>query len=131
MSVKRRKPKPEANLRNIVIKSLIGSAIGTAAFFALTALLSFICFKNDSDPVSYKFFILAAGAAAGFLCGFSAAKPLKKRGAVIGAVSTMPMYFIVVCVALLAVHSGIGAVGWVMCGVMLASGAVGGITAVI
>lgn len=127
---KRRKPKAEANLKTAIIKALVGSAVGTAVFFALTALAAFICLKGDSDPDSYKFFILAAGAVSGFVCGFAAVKPVKKKGIIAGALSTLPMYFITVCTAMLISHGGLGLIGWILCAVMLASGGVGGIIAV-
>lgn len=130
MAKKRRKPKADADLRTVIIKALIGSAVGTAVFFALTALIAFICLKNDSAPESYKFFMLAVGAVSGFLCGYSAVKPVRKKGIIIGILSTMPMYFVISCVSMLVSHGGIGAVGWILCAVLLAAGGTGGIIAV-
>lgn len=127
---KRRKPKAEATLKTVIIKALIGSAIGTVLFFALIALTSLICLKGDSDPASYKFFVLAAGAVSGFICGFASVKPVKKKGIIAGALSTLPMCFIAVCTAMLISHGGLGLIGWILCAVMLASGGVGGIIAV-
>lgn len=130
MPGKRRKPKTEANLRTVIIKALIGSVIGSVLYFLLTLLTSLICLKNDSAPESYKFFMLAIGAISGFICGHFAVKPVHKNGIIIGSLSTLPVYLIVTCTSILVSHAGIGLIGWILCGVMLVSGAVGGIIAV-
>ena len=130
MPKKRRKPKAKADLRTVIVRTLTGSAVGTAVFFALTALASFICLKKDSAPEAYGYFELAIGAAAGFLCGYTAVKPVRKKGIIVGAVSSMPMYLIVTCAAALISHGGIGLMGWILGAVMLAAGAAGGIVAV-
>lgn len=130
MPVKKRKPKAEANLKTIIIKALIGSVAGTALFFALTALTSFICLKNDSSQESYRFFMLAIGAVSGFICGYLAVKPVRKKGFLTGALSVLPMYLITACVSMLASHGGLGVVGWILCGVLLVAGSIGGIIAV-
>ncbi len=127
---KRRKPRAEANLKTVIIKSLIGSVIGAALFFVLAVLTSLACLKSDSDPASYKFFVLAAGAVSGFICGFTAVRPVKKKGIITGALSVLPMYLTVACTAMLVSHTGLGLIGWILCAVMLASGGVGGIIAV-
>lgn len=130
MSVKRRKQKAEADLRTIIVRVLIMSGIGTVIFFVLTALASLICLKNDSSPEAYGYFDLAIGTAAGFVCGFFATRPVKKKGLIIGTVSTMPMYLVVTCISVIASHSGLGMTGWILGVVMLIAGAIGGIVAV-
>lgn len=130
MSVKRRKQKVEADLRTIIVRVLFMSGIGTAVFFVLTALASFVCLKNDSSPEAYGYFDLAIGTAAGFVCGFFATRPVKKKGLIIGTVSTMPMYLVVSCISILVSHGGLGLTGWLLGAVMLIAGAIGGIVAV-
>lgn len=127
---KRRKTKTDSSLKNIIIHALMGAAIGTAAFFILTLIVSLICLKRDTDPANYGFIELAAGAASGFVCGFSAAKPVGRKGLIIGALSSLPMYFICILVSVLLTHSGVGAMGWILAGVMLAASAAGGIVAI-
>lgn len=127
---KKRKPKAEATLKNIILKSLIGAAIGTAVFFAITLILSFFCLKRDTDPQNYGFIELAVGAIAGFACGFFAVKPIGKNGLVVGGLSSLPMYFVTILICLLVSHTGIGALGWVLAGVMFVASAVGGFVAI-
>ena len=125
-----KKRRTEANLRTVVINMLIGATVGTAAYFVLTAVLAFICLKRDVAPDGYGFTDLAIGAFAGILCGFFAVKSVRKKGFLIGALSTMPMYFVIAGVCILVSHDGIGMFGWILGAVLLISGAVGGIIAV-
>ena len=120
----------ETDLRSVIIKILTGAATGTAVYFALTAVTAFISLKKDIDPRGFGFTDLALGAAAAVICGFIAVKKVRKKGLLLGALSTLPMYFIIVCTCLLASHCGIGMYGWILGGVMLLAGAVGGIIAV-
>ena len=126
----KRKDANGMDLRSVIIKMLTGAAVGTAVYFALTAIAAFISLKKDVDPRGFGFTDLALGAAAAVICGFIAVKKVRKKGIVIGALSTLPMYFTVACVCLLVSHCGIGMYGWILGGVMLLSGAVGGIIAV-
>jgi len=127
---KKRKARVETDLRTVIIKMLIGAAIGTAVYFALTAVSAFISLKKDTSPEGFGFIDLALGAFAAVICGFVAVKPIMKKGLLVGAVSTMPIFFIVACVCLLVTHGEIGMYGWILGGVMLFAGAVGGIIAV-
>lgn len=120
----------DTDLRSVIIKMLTGAAVGTAVYFALTALAAFICLKKDIDPRGFGFTDLALGAAAAVICGFIAVKKVRKKGLAIGALSTLPVYFIIICACLLTSHCGIRMYGWILGGVMLLAGAVGGIIAV-
>ena len=127
---KKRKSGTEADLRTVIIKMLTGAAVGTAVYFALAAAASFISLKKDTAPEGFGFLDLALGAFAAVLCGFVAVKPIMKKGLIVGALSTMPMYFVIACICILVTHGGIGMYGWILGGVMLLAGAVGGIIAV-
>lgn len=127
---KRRKQKQDASLKSIIIYALIGSAVGTAVFFILMAAVALFCLKKDTNPEAYKFFVLAVGIFAGIVCGYTAAKPTKKKGIVTGALSALPMFMVAICIGMLTSHSGVGLFGWLLGAVMLVGGAVGGITAV-
>lgn len=116
--------------KNIIIKILIGSGVGTAVFFALTALSAFILLQNDSDTPIYKYIMLLAGAISGFLSGFVAVRPLRKNGLAFGSVSALPVYLIAVLVSVLIARSGIGLIGWILLAVMVVFASVGGIVAV-
>ena len=125
-----KKRKADADLRTVIIKMLIGAVAGTVIYFALTAVASFISLKRDVAPEGFGFTDLALGAFAGVLCGFIAVRPVMKKGFLVGALSTMPMYFIIAGVCVIVSHGEIGAFGWILGGVLLLSGAVGGIIAV-
>lgn len=116
--------------KNIIIKILIGSGVGTAVFFLLTALSAFILLQNDSDTPIYKYIMLLAGAFSGFLSGFVAVRPLRKNGLAFGSVSALPVYLIAVLVSVLIARSGIGLIGWILFAVMVVFASVGGIVAV-
>lgn len=116
--------------KNIIIKILIGSGVGTAVFFALTALSAFILLQNDSDTPIYKYIMLLVGAISGFLSGFVAVRPLRKNGLAFGSVSALPVYLIAVLVSVLIARSGIGLIGWILLAVMVVFASVGGIVAV-
>ena len=127
---KKRKPKPDGSFKNIIIKALIGALAGTLIFFIITFVLSFLCLKRDTDPSNYGFIELAVGAIAGFFCGYIAVKPIRKNGLITGALSSLPMYFIVILVSVLLSHNGVGLLGWIMCAVMMIASAVGGFVAI-
>ena len=116
--------------KKIIIKILIGSGVGTALFFVLTALSAFILLQNDSDVNSYKYIMLLVGAISGFLSGFVAVRPLRKNGIAFGAVSALPMYLIAIIVSILLSRSGIGLIGWIMLALTMFFSAIGGIVAV-
>jgi putative membrane protein (TIGR04086 family) len=116
--------------KNIIIKILIGSGVGTLVFFGLTALAAFILLKNDSDTTIYKYIMLLVGAISGFLSGFIAVRPLRKNGIAFGSVSALPVYLIAVLVSVLMARSGIGIIGWILLPVMVVFASIGGIVAV-
>lgn len=126
----KRKTGTEKDLRTVILKMLTGSTVGIAVYFALTAAASFVSLKKDTAPEGFGFIDLALGAFAAVLCGFIAVKPIMKKGLIIGALSTMPMYLVISCTCILMTHGGIGMYGWILGGVMLIAGAVGGIIAV-
>lgn len=116
--------------KNIIIKILIGSGVGTVVFLGLTALAAFILLKNDSDTTIYKYIMLLVGAISGFLSGFIAVRPLRKNGIAFGSVSALPVYLIAVLVSVLMARSGIGIIGWILLPVMVVFASIGGIVAV-
>ena len=91
MKKKRKKKSASQNnsVKNMIIKILIGSAVGAAVFFALSLLASLILWKNDSAPSAYGYVIIAIGALAGFIGGFTAVRPTRKNGIVVGMLSAI------------------------------------------
>ena len=70
---KRRKPKAEStNLRGIILKILVGSALNVILYSALCVIFSLVSFKADFDLSMYKYFIFAISAVSGFFGGFKA-----------------------------------------------------------
>lgn len=134
MAKKKRKRKSaqqgNADLRTVIVKTLIGSVIGAVMFFLLVALMSLIVLKADMSQSPYKYMILGAGMISGFICGFAAVRPVRKNGIVVGALSALPMYLLAVTLATLNSRTGIGVIGWILLGVMIVFAAIGGILAV-
>lgn len=119
-----------ADLRTIIIRCLTGAIIGTVTFFAILVLMSFIALKADLSDSLYKYLVLADGAVSGFVCGFATVRPIRKNGIIFGAVSALPMFIITALTAFLTSNSGLGAIGWILAGVMIIFSAIGGILAV-
>ncbi len=133
MQKKRRaksKPQVSGDLKQTLIKALIGSVIGLAVFFAFTAIASFIMWKKDSDTESFKYIMLLIGAVSAFLCGFAAVRPIRKNGIAVGALSVLPVYAVVLLVSALIAKSGVSLIGWILLLVMVLFSSVGGIVAV-
>lgn len=133
MQKKRRtKPKPQVSgdIKTVAIKALIGSLVGLVVFFILTALASFILWKNDADSEIFKYIMLIIGAVSAFIGGFVAVRPTRKNGIAVGALSALPSYLVIILISVLLSKSGVGAVGWVLLAVMILFSAIGGIVAV-
>ncbi len=133
MQKKRRsKPKTQSggDIKTTAIKALTGSAVSLILFFALTALMSLILWKKDSDTEIFKYVMLAVGAVSGFIGGFAAVRPTRKNGIAVGALSALPPYFIIILVSALIAENGVSLIGWLLLGVMILFSAVGGIIAV-
>ena len=130
---KKRRSKSKAkdsSVKNIAIKTAIGSAVSLISFFALVAVAAFVLWKNDSDTASFKYIISVIGALSGFLGGFVAVRPVRKNGIAFGALSALiPCALIILASALIAKGS-ISAAGWVFIAVNVIFAVVGGIVAV-
>ena len=115
MHKKRRTKSKSQNdsLKNIAIKTAIGSAVSLVAFFALAMLATLILWKNDSDTASFKYIISAIGAVSGFLGGFVAVRPIRKNGIAFGALSAIVPSAVIILAAVLIAKSSLSAAGWV------------------
>ncbi|MDD6275735.1 MAG: TIGR04086 family membrane protein [Clostridia bacterium] len=129
---KRRKKTPaaDANVKTVIIKSLIGSAVGTALFFLLIVLASLIALKTDMPQKYFPIFVLLSGAVSGLVCGFTAVRPIKKNGLLLGAASCVIPYLIIIVVSVCLSHSGLGNYGWILLAVLALTSSFGGILAV-
>lgn len=125
---KRKKPKAEAtDLRSIIIKILIGSALTVIIYTALCVLLSLICLKADIDSSVYKYFIFAIAAVSGFFGGFKTVSAVRKNGLLLGALSALPAFLIIFLISSIVSHTGIAASGWISAIIMTVFSAVGGV----
>ncbi len=131
MAKRRKKNTVQSNvdLRTVIIKIIIGSTVGVALFFALMALMSAISLKLDLDESRYKYFMIAIGAIIGFVCGYITVKPVRKKGALLGAVSVIPAGMIILLFSFYFGHGGIGTVGWIFALISVVFGMLGGAVA--
>ena len=128
---KKRKAKPQNNsVKNIAIKTAIGSAISLILFFSLAAVSAFILWKNDADTASFKYILFAIGAVSGFLGGFTAVRPIRKNGIVLGAVSSLLPCIVAIGISALIAKGFLSAMGWIFIAVNVLFSAIGGIIAV-
>ncbi len=128
---RRTKSKAKDNsLKNIAIKTAIGSAVSLISFFALLTLAAFILWKNDSDTASFKYIVSALGAVSGFVGGFVAVRPVRKNGLVFGVLSALVPCVVIILVSALVAKSSLSAAGWVFLAVNILFSAIGGIVAV-
>lgn len=117
------------DLRTVIIKIIVGSTVGVALFFALTALASAISLKFDFDESKYKYMVIAIGALVGFLCGYITVRPVRKKGPLLGAVSVVPASMIILLFSFYFGHGGIGAIGWIFALVSIVFAMLGGAVA--
>ena len=125
---KNAKPKNNEFKKNI-ISVLIGALIGTIIFYLITALLTTIVYKNDIDPETYSLLMLIPGAISGFLSGYISVMPIKRHGLLLGILSTLPMFFIIIAVSSFIAKSSVDITGWTVFGAMAACGGAAGILA--
>lgn len=117
------------DLRTVIVKIIIGSAVGVALFFMLTALASAICLKGDFSEKNYKYIVVAIGAFIGFVCGYVTVRPIRRKCVLLGAVGFVPAGMIILLFAFYFGHGGIGSVGWLFALVSMIFSALGGAVA--
>ncbi len=127
---KKKKRNDKSCADKLIIKSVLtGSAVGIVSFFALTSILTLLALMQDFDESYYTPLIFFASGFSAFTGGFTAVVPLKRNGLPLGLLSVLPMFFFIIAVANLVSEKGIGLLGWVALGIMLITGALGGIVA--
>ena len=125
---KRRKPtKENADFLTVAVKTLVGSLINGVIFFAVIAVCSLICWKSDANSTVFKYLVFVAGAISGFIGGYTAVKPFRKNGILIGAVSSAPVFLIIFLIASIISRTGIAASGWISALIMTLFSSIGGI----
>lgn len=132
MKIKRKKKSASQSntVRNTAMKILIGSVVGMVVFFVLSLLASLILWKNDSAPSAYGYVIIAIGALAGFVGGFTAVRPTRKNGIASGMLSAVLPCSVIFLTSVLIARGGVSVYGWIFLAVYILVSAVGGIVAV-
>lgn len=118
------------SLKNYVLKTVTGSAVGIGVFFLLALAAAFVLWKKDADTSAFKYVIFAVAAVSGFTGGFAAVRPVRENGMILGALSAILPCVAVSAVSMLIAKSGIGAAGWIFIALNIIFSAIGGIVAV-
>ncbi|MBQ8783922.1 MAG: TIGR04086 family membrane protein [Clostridia bacterium] len=126
---KKKRNTQKSGSSNLIKTVLLGSAAGTVSFFALSAILALLAYKQDFDESYYTALILFASGVSGFVSGFLAVAPIKRNGLVLGLASVLPVFLIIIAVSSVVSRAGVGLYGWLSLAVMLLFGALGGIVA--
>lgn len=119
----------EGSIQYSLKRVMIGSAVGAIAFFALLALTAMFLLKSGIHQSTLPFMAIGIAGIASFISGYTAVRPLRKKGIAYGAFSTIPLAVVIIAAILIANKIGIGMNTLIMLPVMLILGAVGGITA--
>lgn len=128
---RRRKPVAEVtDIRSIIIKILIGSALNIILFAALCAVCSLVCLKADIDSSYYKYLIFLISAVSGFFGGFKALGSVRRNGLLLGTLSALPSFLIIFLVSSIISRTGMAVSGLIAAVIMTVFSAVGGIMSV-
>lgn len=110
---------------------LISAAVGIAMFFVLISLVSLLALKSDIISQSmYMPLGIFCGAVSSFICGFIAVRPVRKNGAVTGALSGFANALVCSAAVFFINGNNAGKGIFILMAVMIVSGAIGGISAV-
>lgn len=131
MPSKSKSSRPKENNSSKINRVIIGSVIGAVLFFMFIALFSVLVLKTDAFSSSFYMPAgLMSGAVSSFLCGFITVRPIKKNGAALGALSGL-VQALICSAAIFFINSNNSGVGiFILMAVIVAFGAVGGISAV-
>ncbi len=111
-----------------ILKAFLISALsGVGCFFILTAAAALLLLNRDLSDVYYMPFILFSSTVSGFVSGFVCLLQLKKNGLIMGMLSSLPVYLIIMIVSMGVSRSGIGIYGWICPGIMMLTAGAGGI----
>lgn len=112
-------------------KTVIGSAIGTVLFFVFIALFSLASLKSDIfSQSSYMPLGLIAAAVSSFVGGFITVRPVRKNGALLGALTGLVQALLSSALLFFVNNRNSGTGIFILMAVIIVSGAVGGISAV-
>lgn len=84
MPEKAKRAKREEQKASPLVRISVGAAVGTGLFFILIAAMALLSLKAGLDSRMYLPCALAAGAVSGIAAGFTAVKPIKKKGILFG-----------------------------------------------
>lgn len=112
-------------------KIIIGSVIGAVLFFVLIALFSAAALRTDLFPQSvYIPFGLLSAAVSSIIGGIITVRPLKKNGALLGALTGLVQALISSAAVFFINERNSGTGIFILMAVFVVFGAIGGISAV-
>ena len=112
-------------------KIIIGSVIGAVLFFVLIALFSVAALRTDLFPQSvYIPFGLLSAAVSSIIGGIITVRPLKKNGALLGALTGLVQALISSAAVFFINERNSGTGIFILMAVFVVFGAIGGISAV-
>lgn len=113
----------------IIKKLLVGSAVGSAVFFAVAAIMALLILKTDLPQNSVPVLGIAAAAISAFAAGFIGVRPFRKNGIAYGLLSVMPQTVFLITILFFNNAGSLGTVTLIMALAMAAAGGLGGIAA--
>jgi|GEM_PF-7069994 len=107
-----------------------GFAVGTASLFVILSIFSLIMVKFDYSEKSVPIMALVSALLAAFIAGFWAAKCIKKKGLMIGIVTSLPLAIVMITFVIIANGGAVGSLAVTTVLLMICLGGLGGIMSV-
>ncbi len=130
----RKKNKSSTNenseLKQFAIAILKGFAAGTAFLFILLSIFSIIMVKFDYSEKSIPIMALTSTVLAAFVAGYWATKCIKKKGLMIGIITSIPLAIAVTAFVAVANEGTIGPLAVTAVLIMIGMGGFGGVVSV-
>ena len=112
------------------IAVLKGFAVGAAALFMILSIFSLTMVKFDYSEKSVPIMAITSAVLSAFIAGFWSAKCIKKKGLMIGVVTSLPLAVIMITFVIVASGGAIGSLAVTTVMLMICFSALGGIMSV-
>ncbi len=129
MPAKTKNSRKEENVSS-VSKIFLSAVAGGILYFALLAVFAVLALKNGFDSSVYMPVGMFAGFITAMLGGFVTVRPIKKNGAVFGALCGLIQAILCALILFVANKAVAGTHIFILMAVIIAGGALGGIIAV-
>lgn len=130
----KRKTKSPANeiseSKQFSMAVLKGFTVGTAALFIILSIFSLIMVKFDYSEKSVPIMALISALLASFIAGFWSAKCIRKKGLMIGVVTSLPLAVVMITFVIVANGGAVGSLAVTTVMLMICFSALGGIMSV-